>query len=177
MVHQSRSMANFQSTVFSFLLFILCPCLAFTQGSDELYIKKRGTEKIVVFKNNTPLRVVTLNGEVIRGRIIEVNNHTLVLGKDTTTVQLDDIAHLRRTSFTRPVLSAIVVGGTVLVVFGTAAWASSIGSPDVWSRLGAVIGALIAIGGGIINSATIPVLLRTRKFKVSGDRANWEIVH
>ena len=169
-------MVHLQSIAISFWLFVLCPSLAFAQSSKDLTLKRIEGDKEVVFKNNKPIRVVTSNGEVFRGRIGEVTDQILVF-TDGTKVDLNSIAHLRRTTVFRPVASVLATGGTVLFAFGTIGWASSIGSPDVWSRLGAVIAALIALTGIIIDAISVPTLIKTRRFRVSGDGAKWAIVY
>lgn len=169
-------MVHVQSIFIAFLLFVLCPSLGFTQTSKELTLRKLDGDKEVVFKNNKAVRVVTLDGEVFRGRIGEVNGQTLVFADGTTKVDLNSIVHLRRTTMFRPVASVLATGGTVFFVFGTIGFASSIGSDDTWAQLGAVLGGLIAVSGLIVDAVSVPTLIRTRKFRVSGDKAKWAIV-
>ena len=170
-------MPKLQSIVIAFLLLLLCAHVAMTQSLTDLKIKRLQGSKEVVFKHNTAVRILKANGEIIRARINGVIDQTLVFVDDTARVDVNDIIHLRRTTVLRPVASAFTMVGSAMVVFGTAGWASSVGSDDVWASLGAVVGALIAVGGAILDAISIPVLLKTRNFKLSGDKAKWAIVH
>lgn len=170
-------MRQLQSIVLTFLLLALGSDIAKAQTLKDLKLKKLQGSKEVVFKNNTAVRILTTSGEVIRARVNGVTGQTLVFTDDTTRLDIGNIAHLRRTTVIRPVASVLATGGTVMIAFGTIGWASSVGSDDVWASLGAVVGALIAVGGAILDAVALPVLLKTRKFRTSGDKAKWAIVH
>ncbi|MCB0735902.1 MAG: hypothetical protein KDC92_00220 [Bacteroidetes bacterium] len=147
---------------------------AFTvEASDTLVLKKQSNGAEQTIRVGKLVKVKLLSGQKIKGELIGISNNFIVVGADT--VQYKNVEWITRQTFLRPLGIALATGGTGIFLFGTAGFLSSVGSDDTWAQLGAVIGALIAVTGGIIDLAALPMLMHARKFRLNGERANWQV--
>jgi len=143
-------------------------------SSQSLHFAKQESKKIREIAFGKHIRIQTLDGNKIKGVLQNGNQEYIILNTDTILVE--QIEWINQRVLLKPVAIAVFAFGTTLFTFGTVAWASSVGSDDVWAQLGAVVGALIGIAGGIIDAATLPVFIKARKYRLHGEKAKWLII-
>lgn len=155
-----------------FVLFAI-PSINAQSNQNALVFKKLESKKELSIDYGKSIRIKTLDGTVIKGKLTKGNQDLLIVNSDT--IATNNIEWLNQKVLLKPLGVILAIGGTTMVLFGTAAWATNVGSDDTWSSLGAVVGALIGISGGIIDVAALPILLKSRKFRIGGNKANWLI--
>lgn len=142
-------------------------------NQNALVLKKLESKKEHSIDYGKTIRIKTLDGVITKGELIEGNQNFIIVNSDT--IAINSIEWLNQKVLLKPLGVVLAVGGTTMVLFGTAAWAANVGSDDTWSSLGAVVGALIGISGGIIDAAALPILLRSRKLRIGVSTPKWQI--
>lgn len=158
------------------LLLLSATCLfmvnhSTAQLADTLHVKKIRNDKTTSIPKGQQLKIALSSGATVKGSFQGLDDSNLVLGNDSFAIA--DMVWLRRRTAWRPIGITLATGGTGMFLFGMAGFLSSVGSDEPWVQLGAVIGALIAVTGGIIDLAAWPMLARGRTFRLSGKRAKW----
>ncbi|MGB0430520.1 MAG: hypothetical protein ACPGLV_08595 [Bacteroidia bacterium] len=157
------------------VLLILISGYSFANGQtpNAINLKKNNKDKIKQIELNSLVKLKTVSGERYGGKLTEITEtHWLI---DADTVFITSVDWIMQKTVWRPVGTVFATGGTTLFIFGTAGWASSVGSDETWVQLGAVVGALVAITGAAIDGVAIPMLLKGRKYRVQPD-AKWQII-
>lgn len=106
-----------------------------------LSISNAGSDKISVFKENKRVRVRTIQGGKINGKLQIIDDNQIMIGK--VIVPISSIAKIKQ----NPVLLNVIVSGTLLVI-----------------GVAGVVGGLVILAWSVEAFAAIPILLGAGSF-------------